>query len=387
MDRPQPEQYQPRLRWPDHVLRLVAMVVVSVATLLWVMDANPEYAYSDPRFALDLAVGLLGFVLIHLRRRWPLAIALVLTALGAWSSLITGPSWLAIMSISTRRRWVEFVPVGLLFVATATYFTVHEDVQATDALATTVLFNAGCAIGLIGWGLYIGSRRELIFTLEQRAARAESEQDLRVGQARSAERQRIAREMHDVLAHHISQISMYAGALGYRQDLSAEQMRTTAATIQDTSRRALIDLRQVLGVLRQETGEASDQPQPRFSDIPQLIRGARAAGVRVAFIDTTEQPVPDATGRAAYRIVQEAITNVAKHAPTSLVTIELGGSPEDGLDIRISNPISGEAGTETPHSGLGLLGLQERTSLLGGTFRSERDEKVFRLEGWLPWTT
>ena len=105
-------------------------------------------------------------------------------------------------------------------------------------------------LAALGWGMYIGSRRELLWTLRQRAERAEAERDLRVGKAQSDERARLAREMHDVLAHRISQVSMHAGALSFRTDLDAVALRSGIAEVQSTANEALTDLRNVLGVSR-----------------------------------------------------------------------------------------------------------------------------------------
>src|SRR4029079_4824335 len=124
-----------------------------------------------------------------------------------------------------------------------------------------LLINSVVTAGVLGWGMYVGSRRELVWTLRQRAERAEAEQELRVAQARSNERARIAREMHDVLAHRISQISMHAGALAFRDDLTAAEMRSSAQVIQEKAHEALADLRGVLGVLRDDAGERLDSPQ------------------------------------------------------------------------------------------------------------------------------
>ena len=204
--------------------------------------------------------------------------------------------------------------------------------------------------------MYIGSRRELVWTLRQRAERAEAEQELRMAQARGNERSRIAREMHDVLAHRISQISLQAGALGFRSDLDADELRANAAVIRDLANEALTDLRGVLGVLRDPgTGELAHAPQPTWSDLPSLVDQARDAGLHVVLTDRLprDAPVPDVVGRTLYRIVQEGITNAGKHAPGAVVRIEVSGSPEEGVDIVLRNPL-GFGPTRTPGSGPGV---------------------------------
>ncbi len=238
---------------------------------------------------------------------------------------------------------------------------------------------------MLGWGMYIGSRRELIWTLRNRAERAEAEQELRVAQARSQEQARIAREMHDVLAHRISQISMHAGALAYRDDLTAEEMRASAAVIRDKAHEALNDLRGVLGVLRDGTPASGCwRHSRRTPTCPCLVYEAVESGVRVELEDLVAEPVPDAVGRTVYRIVQEGITNVRKHAPGALLTVRVSGSPEDGIDLLLRNPI-GFGPSHTPGAGLGLVGLAERAELRGGRLDHGRDGSTFVLHGWIPW--
>jgi signal transduction histidine kinase len=235
--------------------------------------------------------------------------------------------------------------------------------------------------------MYIGSRRELIATLHQRAERAETEQEFRVSQARANERARIAREMHDVLAHRISQVSMHAGALAFRDDLDAEEMRSSAAIIQEKANEALTDLRAVLGVLRDpDTGELLNQPQPTMDDLSALVDEARESGMNVEYNDLLGDTagMPDVVGRTVYRIVQEGLTNARKHAPGALVEVRVSGSPEDGVDVQLRNPV-GFGSTAAPRSGLGLIGLAERAALNGGRLEHLRDGSTFVLHGWIPW--
>jgi signal transduction histidine kinase len=233
--------------------------------------------------------------------------------------------------------------------------------------------------------MYVGSRRELIWTLRSRAERAEAEQELRVGQARSTERARIAREMHDVLAHRISQISMHAGALAFRDDLSAEEMRAGVGLIRERSHEALTDLRDVLGVLRDDTGETRSAPQPTYADLACLVAEARDSGMRVELEDLVEGGEPPVgAGRTVYRIVQEGMTNARKHAPGALVTVRVGGCPDDGIEVLMRNRI-GFGPTHTPGAGLGLVGLTERAELRGGRLEARRLGSEFVLRGWIPW--
>ncbi|MFI5428094.1 sensor histidine kinase [Aeromicrobium sp. UC242_57] len=143
--------------------------------------------------------------------------------------------------------------------------------------------------------------------MRDRAETAEAEQVARVAQAKTAERSRIAREMHDVLAHRISLVTMHAGALAYRSDLSADQMRTTAGIIQDNAHQAMVELREVLGILRDGPGDAApEMPQPSAVDLPGLLSEARGSGMRIHDDQSVDlEPIPETLGRTAYRVVQK----------------------------------------------------------------------------------
>lgn len=386
MDRPRPEEYQPPLRLWSHLWRLFLMLLISAA--VWLPSSEQEAKISDWWWVLDLVLGLGCFVLVFFRRRHPLAIAVVIGALGAVSGTAGGPAVLAAVSLATRRRWREIAIIGSInFAAAQFYSTVTA--STSDPAWLILVANAIATGAMLGWGMYIGSRRELIWTLRNRAERAEEEQELRVAQSRSNERARIAREMHDVLAHRISQISMHAGALAYREDLSTEQMRASAGLIRDRAHEALTDLRDVLGVLRDDTGERRSAPQPTYADLTCLIEEAQESGMRVELedlVDPSGPAVPDAAGRTVYRIVQEGMTNARKHAPGALLTIRISGTPDDGIDVQLRNPL-GFGPTHTPGAGLGLVGLTERAELRGGLLESGLDGSTFVLHGWIPWGT
>lgn len=381
MDRPDPCEYQPPLRWWSQVWRTVLMLTISGVVWLTVVDWQ-----TDALFLLDIIVGVPSFVLVYFRRRWPVTVAVVTTIASAFSSIAAGPATLAAVSLSTRRRWREIVPIAVLALGCAELFTVVHPGNPDDPAWLILLMNVIAVSATAAWGMYIGSRRELIWTLRHRAERAEAEQELRVGQARSQEQARIAREMHDVLAHRISQISLHAGALAYRSDLTPEETRVSAEVIRDKAHEALTDLRGVLGVLRDSsTGERMTAPQPTYGDLAGLVDEARESGMRVELEDLVEgADLPEATGRTVYRIVQEGITNARKHAPGALLTVRVSGGPDDGIDVLLRNPV-GFGPSRTPGSGLGLVGLAERAELRGGRLEHGRDGSTFVLHGWIPW--
>ncbi|VXB29388.1 sensor histidine kinase [Aeromicrobium sp. 9AM] len=378
--------YQPQLRWWSHVWRYA--VVLLISGLSWFELSGWQWDHKRWWFWTDLALGLLGLVLVHWRRAFPVQVAVITNALSFVSWSASGPATLALVSMSTRRRWREIIPVGSLALA-ASITAESVNPVSDDVLAFTIPFIMAVIAVSVGWGMYIGSRRELLATLRERAITAEAEQAARVAQARTAERGRIAREMHDVLAHRISLVTMHAGALTFREDLTAEEMRATAAVIQESSHQALVELRDVLGILRDDPGDSSpERPQPSAVDVPALLDEARASGMR---IETEElvalEGIPETIGRTLYRVVQESLTNARKHAPNTLVTVSVTGSPYAGLLIVVTNLLEvGTNGAAAPESGLGLIGLAERTALVGGRLEHRiTPGREFVVKAWLPW--
>jgi signal transduction histidine kinase len=377
--------YQPRLSTWSRVWRFG--MAMAISALAWGELARWQWTHDPAWFALDLALGLVGFAAATQRRRHPVAVAVLTNILAAVSGSASGPAVFATVSLATHRRLREIVPVAI--VATASGLTLEAlNPVSNDPWLVSLPINVGVIAVVVGWGMYIGSRRELLAALRERAETAEAEQAGRVSQARTAERSRIAREMHDVLAHRISLVTMHAGALAYRDDLTPEQVRKTAGIIQESSHQAMTELRQVLGVLREGPGDADpERPQPSAVDLPVLIAEAQASGMNV--VAERERPVddiPEGIGRDAYRIVQEALTNARKHAPDTLVTVDLWGGPGDGLTVEVRNPLRVGSPSGLPASGLGLVGLSERAALAGGHLRHEvTPEREFTLTAWLPW--
>jgi signal transduction histidine kinase len=241
---------------------------------------------------------------------------------------------------------------------------------------------------VVAWGMFWRGRRQ---TQRERRRRAAAEEQLRVEQIRHAERARIAREMHDVLAHRISLLSLHAGALEYRPDASPEQVARAAAVIRASAHQALEDLRAVIGVLRDGAdGAAPQPPQPTLAALPDLLEESRAAGMRLnADVRLTDPAaVPEVVGRHALRIVQEALTNARKHAGPAPVDLRIEGAPGQGLTIEVRNPapVLTAGAAQIPGAGTGLVGLTERAALSGGHFEHGLDgHGDFRLRAWLPW--
>lgn len=371
-----------------------------LVAVAWVLLAYGDSVQPKPEFAMnlgpawlnqaDLAIGLLVSAALWLRRRWPVGLAVAAAPLALFS-VTSGIALLIILFtlVVHQRLAVALALVGWHLVTTPLYLAIRPDpvLPFWAAVAWTLLFIGGT----VAWALFVRARRQLVLSLRDRAERAEAEQQLRLDQARQLERTRIAREMHDVLAHRISLLSLHAGALEFRPDAPPAEVARAAGVIRASAHAALQDLREVIGVLRAEpSAEATpERPQPTLGDVPALVAESRTAGVRVSVVDEVADAaaVPAAVGRSAYRIVQEGLTNARKHAPGAVVTVRLAGGPGDGLAVEIRNPWPvGEAASPIPGTGTGLVGVAERVTLAGGRLDHGRDaDGDFRLTAWLPW--
>ncbi|MFW0791428.1 sensor histidine kinase [Gordonia sp. CPCC 205333] len=385
-----PEDYQPPLSWWSTLWRFGLMVALSAVVFVPRLDYQLEHARWW--LAADLALGVISYAAVWWRRSYPVAIATFTNIAGLVSATSAGPATLALVSLSTRRRWREIVPQAILsFVCgavSARYFS--EPGTETNTYVDVGVLAAVVGM-MVAWGMYIGSRRELLASWQSRAQLAEAEQSAKVASARTAERTRIAREMHDVLAHRISTVNMYAGALAFRDDLPPQQVRETATVIAETSHLALTELREVLGVLREGPGDAApESPQAGPQDIDALVDDNRNTGMRIEYAATVDfSTLPSAVGRTLYRCVQESLTNARKHAPAATVHVRITGDQESGIDLEVVNALPLAATVlSAPPSGFGLVGLAERVELSGGreSHRKTADNR-FILRVWLPWQT
>jgi signal transduction histidine kinase len=371
------------------------------ATLTLVEEAGGTGPRIELLLLLDAAAGLVAIALLPLRRLAPVTVAVVLGVVAAVSSLGLLAAAIALVSLATRRRPREITVAAAVWIAAVgtwelaglSYLPVTpEELPLTGALLVV-------ALGLlVVVGLYVGGRRELLASLRERARLAEEEQALRSEQAADHERTRIAREMHDVLAHRLSLVALHAGALEYRDDLDASEVRATAGVVRDNARTALTELREVLGVLRDPSGSpAVAPPQPTLADLPELLDEARALGVEVhahVHPDTRDDlpRLSATTSRHAYRVVQECLTNARRHAPGAPVEVSLVGRAGGSLRIVVQNPVPATpasdpmAATPATTAGHGLAGIAERALALDGTLDVARRDGQHVVEAVLPWT-
>ena len=327
--------------------------------------------------ALDFWTGMALCLALWVRRRWPVQLAVVAALTGTFSDTAGIAALFLILTVAIYRPFRTTALIfGLNLICLMIYIEVREKAETPQEVALWAIL---IYIALAGWGLYLRSRRQLLQTLRDRADRAEAVARLQAQQAQMRAREEIAREMHDVLGHRLSLLSVHAGALAYRPDATTAEVAGAAETIRASAHQALQDLREVIGVLRAPVGEL---PQPTFADLPVLVEDSRQAGVPVELTFDAPGNPPDHVGRTAYRIVQEGLTNALKHAPGQQVRIQVIGAPGNGLTVEVTNP----APSKRSGDGQGLLGLTERAQLVDGRLEHGRTpEGEFRLAAWLPW--
>ncbi|MEU4164110.1 histidine kinase [Actinoplanes sp. NPDC026670] len=376
----------------------VAAILVSwFGGLLLIGDAATVRGLSDDAMFLHFVAGCALSLALWWRRSHPMGVAIFLMVASVFADGAGIAALIGLFTVISLRRGRPVIVIVLLnLVGGIAYSIIYPDPTLSPAERSVVSFVLTVAVlaATVALGIAARSRRELIESLRERAMRAETEAHLRAEQSRARERERIAREMHDALAHRISMVSLHAGALQIRPDLTSEEVAKAAATIRDSAHHALEDLREILGVLRAGPGDAL-RPQPGVSHLDDLIGDARAAGMTVtATNDLTGPALSASLSRTVYRLVQEGLTNAGKHAPGSPVTLLLAQSSTGDLHIHLSNrlPSAHARGALVPGAGSGLLGLTERVELLGGRLRhgvhgDPRAGLTFDLEAWMPWPT
>ncbi|MGW0659424.1 sensor histidine kinase [Streptodolium elevatio] len=414
-----------RRQWRNDAALGVAAFLLGVLLLLATITDDPQARNHLP---LQVTAGTLAALAVTLlRRRHPTVIAVFFAVAGFIVVPIMGSAIASFFSVASyRRARTAVLVVGLHVVLVLVLFRMatiswSEYWQASG----TFLFLDAVAL----------TSGMLVRSLGLRARQAENEQRLRVDEARHLERERIAREMHDVLAHRISLLAVHAGALEFRAGASPEEARA-AGVIRQCAHDALEDLRDVIRMLRTDEGAAeaddageADRPQPTLADLPSLVEQSRRAGAAVEFafaavgrapdavppdeatanatangttyatadgagggsgvaVGVDPSAVPASLGRHAYRIVQEGLTNARKHAPGEPVRVRVDTTGTSGLRVEVVNPLPTlpAPGGPIPGAGAGLIGLAERVTLAGGRLEHGPGGGEFRLRAWLPWT-
>jgi signal transduction histidine kinase len=361
----------------------VAGVLVALTIVSWWADRPP-----GPLLALDLAAGVLSWALSPLVLWRPLAGSLVLTVLAVISPAATPPATFGALQVARRQR---FPLAGVVAGAGVAAHAIQGAWRSHGGMSYgwwLVLVTLGYG-AIIGWGAWAQAREALIRSLHERAERAEAEQGRRVAEARMLERRKIAHEMHDVLAHRLSLLATFAGALEYRPDSSPERLARAAGVVRDGVHQALEELREVISLLRDDEPAPGDptRPQPVLADVPRLVDESRDAGAEVQLHSAVDEPAeaPPTVARTAYRVIQEGLTNARKHAAGQSIHVDLRGGPGAGLEVSVRNRLSRPGTPPGWSGGAGLVGLTERVQLAGGRLDHQSTGDEFRLHASLPW--
>ncbi|KUL30059.1 sensor histidine kinase [Actinoplanes awajinensis] len=379
-------------RLGGRVFDLAAIGASVFGALVITSEAESSGRIAGDATFFSLLLALAGSIALWWRRRHPVGVTVLLVVIAAVTDFASFAGLIALCTVIARRRGrTPWVLTGLYLLAGTVYSVWRPDPTLPPPIE--FVLSVAFLIATVAIAVAMRSRRDLVDSLRERAVRAEQEAHDRADRLRGLERERIAREMHDALAHRISLVSLHAGALQINPDLTPEQVANAAATIRDSAHQALEDLREILGVLRAGTVDPGGElrPQPGLTLLGELIGDARAAGVRVDFADRSgDAPTGAALGRTVYRLVQEGLTNAGKHASGTTVNVELSRLTPSELHVLVTNPIPARPGPAPPGAGAGLVGLAERVGLLGGRLRhgvhrAPDGSLSFRLEAWLPW--
>ena len=318
---------------------------------------------------LDVAAGAVACLALWWRRAHPMAVFVVAFAAAAFSPLALGAGLVAVGTAASRLRGRALTAVVVLTVVASVVFPL---VNPAAGEIVKVGFPAFLlTVIAFGWGLYLRARRELVASLRERTQRLAADQERSAEQAREAERRRIAREMHDVLAHRLSLLSVHAGALEFLPGARPGEIAEAAAVIRTSAAAALADLRQVITVLREDATAADGPPQPGFGQLTDLLEESRSAGMTLhAHIDLPSPAQATKTaGRTVYRVIQEGLTNARKHAPGAPVEVTVTTAGETLTAEVISRRptvMTGPVPAAPTGAGAGLIGLAERVALAGG---------------------
>lgn len=341
---------------------VLAVLVILGSVVNYVDWSRPEI--------IVLAAASAAAAFVARRHRWPLlAAAVAWLWVGMWPAVAVASYYSGVGMRRGARLAAYTVAATAVVGLPALFLAVENSPRQVPSVGNALLFVTALVLLPVAVGMWVATRREVIEGLRRRAEHLERERTALNDRERAVERARIAREMHDVVAHRVSLMVLQAGAL----EVNAPDQRTAAAAagIRGLGREALMNLRDVLGVLRQPGSDTVLAPPPGLAELDRLLEHSRAAGLPVVRHDEGHPlSLPAAVETAAYRVVQEALTNVHRHAGDSPTHVRLGHG-HDHLEVEVTNTAPTEQTTpredeHLPGSGLGLVGLHERVSLLHG---------------------
>ncbi|HEX3491182.1 MAG TPA: histidine kinase [Streptosporangiaceae bacterium] len=383
MIRPEPAQPGPGAS-PTARQYAVDAVIAAVVITLQLLGSHAATGWHEHAAAPGVAAYLVlaaGGGSLLARRRYPVAV-LAITLASALTAAELGASvvWLALVvafftAVLARKRAAAIA--ALIIGYLGAIWPPWRISQRGHSSVTMALGLAACLIFLL-------LVAELIRNRNQRAADAQRRRDEELRRRASEERMRMARDLHDVVAHNIAVINVQANTALHLMDRQPERARTALSNINDVSKQALVELRSVLGVLRGVDGAAPRAPAPGLAQLGDLVDHATAAGLNVRVEEDGQPgPLPADVDLSAYRIIQEALTNTARHSRGTQATVRLGYA-DHGLEVAVDDD-GPPSGSSHGGSGNGIAGMTERATALGGTLRAgPRPGGGFQVRAWLP---
>jgi len=338
-------------------------LLVDVALVGFLLLLTIAAATRRPHTSLAITLGVAETLPLLLRRQRPLTVVAFVTAVAL--AMITADVWLLPLQLgvalytlaATREDLTARIAAGASALCVAIALSLAGGIEFGNEAFRIVFLVAAWALGDS-----IGSRRAYLAEVEARAERLEREQAAEVMRVTAEEQARIARELHDVVAHALSVIIVQAGAADDVFAVDPARAREPIRAIDAAARAALGDLRRVLGILQ---ADADYLPQPSLGRLDSLIEQVRGTGLEVSLtIEGAPRPLPVTVDLSAYRIVQEALTNTLKHAGAERAHVRIVYGDDLRLDIRDDGRIQDSGRTR---GGSGLIGMRERVGLLGGT--------------------
>lgn len=375
-----------RLPRGENLDRLVAAVLVVLGQVeLWVGNATP-----GPK-ALTVPLAIVIASSVGVRRRWPLAVGAVVLLSNAVIFAVGGQHQ---YNVALAVGWMCALYGIAVWTDTRGFLTGFGALVGANALAQlgphsklndAFLFTVIPGVVMVIVRRAVRDRQLLAETLTARAQLLEREHELRANEAVAEERARIARELHDLVAHNVSVMVVQAGAERHALPEDQESTRETLTSIEQAGRQALAEARRLLGMLRRNGDREELAPQPRIDEVEFLVEQVQRAGLPVRLeVDGERVALPAGVDLCAYRIVQEALTNALKHAGPATAEVLLRYTPLR-LDVEVRDDGHGVAQANRDGAGHGLIGMRERVALYGGELEAgPREGGGFEIRAHLP---
>jgi signal transduction histidine kinase len=381
----------PARRWVADALLAALVGAVNLAVAVTSDTAGTGRTPWRPLDALGYLLLALGPLALVARRRWPLGVLAVVEAASLAYSARTYPEggtgltvFVALYTVAAmeqRRLVVAAAAAVTVALAVVTELTFYRETMFEGE----PLYGAVVMLAAVFLGEAVRNRRAYVAELRDRAERAERTREEEARRRVDEERMRIARELHDVVSHSIGVISVQAGVAAHLLERRPDKAGEALATIRQASDEALDELHAMLGVLRQPDGRAPLAPAPGLAQLDALVAMAEGAGLRVEVDASGAAHLPPAVDLACYRIVQESLTNVVRHAGASSVTVTVAADG-DTLVVEVTDDGPGAPGARNGNgTRQGIVGMRERARALGGTLEAgPRPEGGFRVSARLP---